>query len=68
LETEQKSLQTAQKNYNQKVMDVADTLITEAEQESQIDSRNKMKEILNKEKKEKEKEIDQLDQILSFNK
>lgn len=67
LEAEQKSLQSAQQNYNQNVMDIAESLINEGEQENQTNARNKIKDILEKEKEEKKKELDQLDDILSFN-
>lgn len=68
LETEQKSLQKLQKNYDEKVMNMAESLISDVEQENQASSRNKMKEILEQEKEEKMKEVKNLDQILSFNK
>jgi hypothetical protein len=66
LEVEQKSLELAQQSYNQKVMDIAESLIDEEEQENQTNARNKMKDILKKEKEEKKKELDQLDDILSL--
>lgn len=68
LETEQKSLQEIQKNYDEKVMNMAESLIKEVEQENQTNSRSKMKDILEQEKEEKRKELEDLDQILSFNK
>jgi len=66
LEAEQKSLELAQQSYNQNVMDVAESLITEGEQETQTNARNKMKDILEKEKEEKKEKWNQLDDILSL--
>lgn len=67
LEEEKNNIQELQKTYEQKVMDMAEWLITESEQEQKAFSRQQMQYILNKEKKEKQKEIEDLDNILSFN-
>lgn len=66
LEEEKNKIKQIQEAYEKKVMDMAEWLITETEKEQQSASRQQMQSILDKEKEEKQKEIDELDQILSF--